>query len=336
MTSAPVPEHPSPVVPEHPTPVPELVEGSFATRRHPAPVPELVEGPFPTIDPFGAKPVPGGVDVVSIPATVGTLTAFHAAPARGTTPRGTVLIVPGFTGSKEDFTDFLPRLSAAGWDAWAYSQRGQADSVGPVGLEHYRLEDFAADAVEVAQLVGGGAPVHLLGHSFGGVVARAAAIASPSSFRSLTMFCSGPSGWEGRHQDTIDTLEASGSIGLWYRDNPHTLGVPDSGLSADEAFVRLRAERTSSDNLRSAAVILRDDRDTTELLHATGLPVHVVHGEHDDAWPIPWQHYMALRLEARYSVIAGAAHSPQLEAPALAAEALDAFWASVPLAPAAP
>lgn len=300
------------------------------SNPEPAPVPEPVEGRFPSIERFGAVEVPAGIDVVGIPATIGTLSAFHAAPAVGVPVRGIVLIVPGFTGSKEDFTTFLPLLSAAGWDVWAYSQRGQGDSAGPDGIERYRLEDFAADAIEVAGLVGGGSAVHLLGHSFGGVVARAAAIASPGSFRSLTMFCSGPSGWEGRLQDTSDTLAESGSLGLWYRDNPHTMGVPDSELTPDEAFVRLRHARTSSDNLRSAVAILRDDQDTTEQLHATGLPVHVAHGEHDDAWPIPWQHYMALRLEARYSVIPGAAHSPQLEAPEAAAHALDAFWSSAP------
>lgn len=279
---------------------------------------------FPALPPFGALPVPAGVDVVGLPARVGALTAFHAAPAGAA--RGTVLVVPGFTGSKEDFREFLPLLAERGWDAWAYSQRGQADSAAPAGVETYSLDALAADAVEVARLVGDGRPVHLVGHSLGGVVTRAAVIASPDAFASLTMLCSGPHGWPGRHQDTTDTVEASGSEGLWYRDNPGTRGLPDDALDPEMAFLRLRAERTSSDNLLAGAEILRSEDDTTDALRATGVPVLVAHGEHDDKWPIAAQHDMAERLGARYAVLPGGAHSPQLEAPTATRDALDGFF----------
>jgi len=280
---------------------------------------------FPRIDAFGADPVPPGVDVIGIPAAIGTLTSFHAAPAADQA-RGTVLIVPGFTGSKEDFRTFLPLLVERGWNVWAYSQRGQADSVGPAGIENYRLEDFAADAIEVAGLVGAGNPVHLVGHSFGGVVARAAAIASPSAFASVTLLCSGPHGWRDRHDDTARTVRASGSIGLWNRDNARLVGRPDAELTPEQAFLRLRASRTSSDNLLAGVEILASDPGSTDELRATNLPVHIAHGEFDDAWPIDWQREMAEQLDARYTVIPGGAHSPQLEAPEPTAAALDEFF----------
>jgi pimeloyl-ACP methyl ester carboxylesterase len=281
---------------------------------------------FPTIDAFGADEVPAGVEVVGIPAAVGTLTAFHAAPSETDETLGTVLILPGFTGSKEDFRSFLPLLVARGWDVWAYSQRGQADSVDPAGIENYRLEDFAADAVEVAGLVGSGHPVHLVGHSFGGVVARAAAIASPASFASVTLLCSGPHGWRDRHDDTSRTVSESGSIGLWNRDNPGLVDLPDTQLTAEQAFLRLRASRTSSDNLLAAAEILASDPGSTGELLATALPVHIAHGEFDEAWPIDWQRDMANELGARYTVIPEGAHSPQLEAPDATASALAHFF----------
>lgn len=278
---------------------------------------------FPQHAPFGALPVPPGVDVVGLPARVGVLTAFHAAPARR--PRGTVLVVPGFTGSKEDFRDFLGLLAARGWNAWIYSQRGQGDSAAPAGRDAYHLDAFAADTVEVAGMVGGGRPVHLVGHSFGGVVARAAVIASPATFASLTLLCSGPHGWPGRHADTTETVAASGSIGLWYRDNPGTRGVPDAELPPELAFLRLRAERTSSDNLLAGAEILRTQPDLTDELRATGVRTLVAHGERDDKWPIADQRAMADRLGARYAVIPGGAHLPQVEAPQATLEALDTF-----------
>ena len=284
--------------------------------------------PFASVEPFGAFPVPDGVDVVGLPARVGTLTAYRAEPASGE-PRGVVLFVPGFTGSKEDFRTFVPLLAERGWQTWAYSQRGQADSAAPADPAAYSLDAFASDAVEVAALIGGGRPVHLIGHSLGGVVARAAAIASPASFASVTLLCSGPHGWPGRHQDTTDTVAAHGSIGLWNRDNPHTVGLPDDRLTPDEAFLRLRAARTSSDNLLAGAEILRTQPDTTAELRATSLPALVAHGEFDDAWPIDDQRDMAVRLGARYAVIPGGAHSPQLEAPAATAATLDDFLTSV-------
>ncbi|GAA1447042.1 alpha/beta fold hydrolase [Leifsonia poae] len=283
---------------------------------------------FARIEPFGAQPVPDGVEVLGLPSTAGTLTAYRARPSAAPT-RGVVLIVPGFTGSKEDFRTFLPLLAAQGWEAWSYSQRGQADSAAPAGIGSYALDAFASDAVAAAELLGEGRPVHLVGHSFGGIVAQAAAIASPASFASVTMLCSGPHGWPGRHQETSDTVAAHGSIGLWDRDNPHTIGLPDDRLTPDEAFLRLRAARTSSDNLLAAAEILRTHSDTTDELRAAGLPALVAHGEFDEAWPIADQRDMAERLGARYTVIPGGAHSPQLEAPAATAAALDDFFTSV-------
>jgi pimeloyl-ACP methyl ester carboxylesterase len=279
---------------------------------------------FRQIAPFGALAVGAGVSVVALPAAVGELTAFHVKPSG--LARGKVLIVPGFTGSKEDFRTFVPLLAERGFEVFAYSQRGQADSAAPVGVENYALADLARDAIDVAGLVGDGQPVHLLGHSFGGCVARAAAIAQPAVFRSLTLLCSGPNGWPGRHQDTTDAVAAGGSIGLWYRDNPDTLGVSDADLDPELAFLRLRAERTSSDNLLAAADILRNDPDTTEELRQARIPTLVAHGEHDDKWPIDWQRDMAERLGARYAVIPGGAHSPQVEAPEVTADALADFW----------
>ena len=82
-----------------------------------------------------------------------------------------------------------------------YSQRGQADSAAPVGIENYRLDDFAADAVDRRRTsIGAGGPVHLVGHSLGGLVARAALLRSPALFTDLTMLCSGPGGRAGSHE----------------------------------------------------------------------------------------------------------------------------------------
>lgn len=265
-------------------------------------------------------------DVVStvLGTSVGQLTALHAHPCA--TARGTVLLVPGFTGSKEDFAPLLPLLARRGWDVWAYSQRGQADSVAPVGEASYTLEAFAGDALEAARAVGGGAPVHLLGHSFGGLVARAAVLAEPEAFRDVTLLCSGPRGWGDGKAELRRVVDSRGSLGLWERDHPDLVDQEPSTLSDREAFLRRRAEQTSADNLRGIIEILWDPADRTQDLLGTGVPVLVAHGETDDAWPPEWQRRMALILGAPYEIIPAAGHCPAEENPAATAALLDAFW----------
>lgn len=291
---------------------------------------------------FGNLALADGVEPLVLEVGVGALTALRARPRDGAglpvAGRGSVVLVPGFTGSKEDHRKLLPLLAEHGWDAWTYSQRGQADSVAPAGTGAYRLADFVTDALEVLDLVaqaragepGGGAPVHLLGHSFGGVVARATAIARPAAVDSLTMLCSGPHGWPDRKADIEARLLDADGVDLWRLDNPDRADAPDADLTEDERFLRERSARTSTANLLGAIAILRDPVDTTAHLAVTGLPVLVAHGVDDDAWPQVWQASMAERLGARYAVIEGACHLPNVENPPATAALLDAFWGTAP------
>lgn len=281
---------------------------------------------------FGELPVPPGVEVLELDVPVGVLTALRARP-RGAV-RGSALLVPGFTGSKEDFTALLPLLAEGGWDAWAYSQRGQADSAAPAGEDSYTLAGFRGDVLDVAALVGavsGHERPHLLGHSFGGSVARAAAIAGGrAAFADLTLLCSGPHGWPDRKAAEEAGLRGAGKgIDLWTLNQPEIarIALRDANrLSPVERFQRERSLRTSVDSLLGAIAILADPADSTPELAATELPVLVAHGAYDNAWPQEWQRTMADRLGARHTVIAAAGHLPNEENPAATAELLGDFW----------
>ena len=74
--------------------------------------------------------LPEGVEAIGIETPVGT---FAAHVARVSRPAAHVLLIPGWTGSKEDFTPLLPLLATAGFDATAYDQRGQFETVGQPG-----------------------------------------------------------------------------------------------------------------------------------------------------------------------------------------------------------
>ena len=280
---------------------------------------------FPPVPAFGHLPTPEGVDVVGVDVPVGRLTAYRVVPDGES--KGVVLVVPGYTGSKEDWRTFMPVLRDAGWTAVAISRRGQADSAAPTEGPAYSLEEEAADVVRVARLLDDGAPVHLIGHSLGGVIVRAAAIQDPSAFRDVVQFCSGPHGWPYRKVAELTILHDTGGNlrQLFDATNPLWAGRPDEELPDDPRFVRDRFDATSPLSVVAGGHILEDHVDTSAELRATGLPVLVAHGEWDMAWPIPWQREMAEREGAEYHVIPQSYHGPQVENPAGTIAAFDRF-----------
>ncbi|MFC8732086.1 alpha/beta fold hydrolase [Luteimicrobium sp. NPDC057192] len=288
----------------------------------------------PRVAPYGDREVPDGVEVVGLDVPAGRLTALVAAPAGQV--RGAALLVPGFTGSKEDFLPVLRPLADAGWLVLAYSRRGQPDSVMPAGSDAYAVEREARDVLDVAGLLrerlAPGLPLHLLGHSYGGILTRAAVLVDPSPFASYTMFCSGPHGWalgpDGRAVSVDDVVgSVRESVGL-ARAAVHG---PLVDLTPAQRFETRRLADAHLEGLEASAVTLQLVPDATDELAAVArahaLPVHVVHGDADDAWPIAWQREMAERLGARYTVVPGAGHSPQNDQPAATAQVWSEFWA---------
>src|SRR3712207_5297903 len=102
------------------------------------------------------------------------------------TPVATAVFVPGYTGSKEDFALLAGPVAEGGVRFVAIDQRGQYESVGPDDPGAYTVEALATELVEFVSFLDAG-PVHLVGHSFGGLVARAAAIKAPHLLATLTL-----------------------------------------------------------------------------------------------------------------------------------------------------
>ncbi len=278
---------------------------------------------------YGSFELDPSLATVGVELPVGTLSAYLAEPDGPA--RATALLVPGYTGSKEDFRLLLPELRAHGVRVLAITRRGQADSAAPDDPESYELDAEAGDVAQIAALLAaetGDAAVHLLGHSLGGVIAARAAVLAPERFASLTLLCSGPRGWPHRKLRERVLAGTEGNLALWLAANPRWHGVPEDAMDADARFVRRRMLDTSARSIVGGAVILEDEHDLTDEVGTTGLPVLVAHGEHDDAWPIPWQRAMAEQLGARHAVIDDAFHSPGLEAPAATAALLADFWAA--------
>jgi len=280
--------------------------------------------------------LPPGVRRIDVPTALGTVAALRALPAAGGYDRQPALLVPGLTGSKEDFIALLQTLAQAGRPVVAIDLPGQYESPAPGDLTGYGTAWLGRSVAALAEALDEG-PVHLLGHSYGGLVSREAVIGDPSPFLSLALMSSGPSAVPsaGRVADaerliaflrpdpTPERLRL-----LWdrYLDGPARSG----GLSAEILeFLQARMVANSPGALVRMCEEILSAPDRTGELSAVDLPRLVLYGENDDAWPPDLQAVMAEKLSARKVVVPGAAHSPNVEAPETTAGALTAFWDAV-------
>lgn len=263
----------------------------------------------------------------------GALAVLDTGPETGI-GRPPVLFVPGYTGSKEDFAPLIDPLCQAGFRVVAVDQRGQFESAGVDDASAYSVPALAADLLAIADdLLGPRQRLHVCGHSFGGLVARAAVLARPAQFASLTLIASGPDRLVGPRADRLTHLAPllnDGGLSAVY-DVMERLAVDDPRWEAmpDEVrdFLRHRFMASSPAGLRGMAEAMLTEPDRVQQLAATGVPVLVAHSNHDDAWTAQAQTAMAAQLGARHVVIDDAVHSPVVENPDAVLAALLDFWA---------
>jgi pimeloyl-ACP methyl ester carboxylesterase len=316
----------------------------------------------------------------------GRFAVLQAQPGHGVCERRPALLIPGYTGSKEDFLPVLEPLAAAGRTVVAMDLRGQYQSPHAPSRDGYAPGELAADVLSVAAALGepgGGADgspgMHLVGHSMGGLIARHAALTRAGQLLSLALLGSGPGAIAGQRatalRDLLQVLDpeppggqpgagapAGGQpgtdvkiarpagrlqeiIGQIWREHLEPQARSEGTDEKIIAFLRERTHRTCPQGLIVMARYLLSCPDRTDELavlarppgrgQAAELPVLVMYGENDDAWPPVLQDRMARRLHAERACIPGAAHSPAIEAPETTARALTTFWNAAERRPAA-
>jgi pimeloyl-ACP methyl ester carboxylesterase len=282
---------------------------------------------------------------VTIQTSRGEFAALEALPATGVCERSPALLIPGYTGSKEDFLSVIGLLAVAGRRVIAIDMRGQYETPGRQDASAYTLSALAADVALIADEVGardrsprdGQHRVHLMGHSLGGLVAREVVLARAAMTSSLTLLSSGPGALSGpRAEDLRDVLtvlnavpatDLAGLVKHIWQTELEPAAIADGTPPGVVTFLRTRMLASCPLGLREMGQILLTCRDRTQgLRQAAATPLLVIYGEEDDAWAPAIQETMAERLGAQRVCIPGAMHSPAVDAPETTAGALTKFW----------
>jgi pimeloyl-ACP methyl ester carboxylesterase len=239
--------------------------------------------------------------------------------------RGDAILIHGFTGSKEDFDYIAPLLADRGYRVATFDNRGQYQSPHSDRDGAYRTKSLGRDAVELAAALGM-SKVNLLGHSFGGLVSQQALLASPATWGSVTMMCSGPEKNPVRvHiRKFAEELPQLTMADYWelhmaegYATHPRPELMRERWLASDKRSVLAHADH------------LMHDSTYIDQVAALKLPAHVIYGANDDAWPFAIQDQMARDLSAPVTVIADAGHCPNEDQPEATARAIADFWDSI-------
>jgi pimeloyl-ACP methyl ester carboxylesterase len=252
------------------------------------------------------------------PGTVSSLFEAPSGPlaviSLGDPSNPRILLAPGVTGSKEDFTLMMPGLADAGFYVQSYDLAGQYESyrAGPANLspprKHYDYDLFIDDMI--ALLEAGGGASHVLGYSFAGNVAQATFLRRPELFASLTLLSAPPEpgqGFRGVKRIGPFTGMANGRIGAFlmilglYRNFTH---VPPGR----QAFVEHRFSLTRRPAVRDIIDLMKRAPDARAALLASSIPKLVAVGEHD-LWPLALHGRFAEQIGARIAVYR-TGHSP--------------------------
>lgn len=253
---------------------------------------------------------PAGAVVGSFEAPSGRLATVSL--GRPGDPR--VILVPGVTGSKEDFALMLPIIAAGGYHVLSYDMAGQYESAdaGPHNLPNpgrkYTHELFVADLIALLESDDG--PVHVLGYSFAGTVAQIALARRPELFASLALLsCPPQTGQSFRGVKRIGPLShfTTGSVGaglmIWGLKQNYT-NVPPGRL----AFVMHRLNFTNRSSVGDIIMLMKRTPDLRTVLSRWGGPKLVAVGAHD-LWPTALHARFAEEIDAQLAVYP-TGHSP--------------------------
>ncbi len=245
-----------------------------------------------------------------------------------------LLLLHGFTGAKEDFTDWVDALAALGWHVVVPDHRGHGDSSKPTDVEAYSMSVLATDSAALVDALEWDS-FTLLGHSMGGFVAQRMACADPARIVGLILMDTGHGPVEGLDPDLVG-LAATIAVESGMDALADLIAEIDSPLDT-AAHRRLLKDRPGlaqfeDRKLRSTSPYLYASV-AQELISCPDLladlsemdpqpPTLVLVGEQDTPFLGSAKRMAEVLHKSTLAVIPDAGHSPQFENP-------DAWWKAV-------
>lgn len=273
-------------------------------------------------------------DLQSRSVDVGTVSLAITEAGVGGRP---LLLVHGFTGTKEDFGDHIDALAASGHHVVALDHRGHGESDKPDDESAYSFEIMAGDVIGVADALGWDS-FALLGHSMGGMIVQVVASMIPERIERLVLMDTSYKSLRfvndslvammrqmiesGGMDGLADTMAAAGGP---LESEPHRRVTAERSGYAEWTDQKLRT--TSGAMYLSMLAAFGGDQDRLEALSELDMPVLVICGEEDEPFIEASKRMASTIPNAQLAMIPDAGHSPQFENPAAWTEALSGFLA---------
>lgn len=268
--------------------------------------------------------LPPGTEAGTFDAPSGKLVTAAWGPKDGVP----VLLLPGITGSKEDFSLIGPALGSNGYRALAVDLAGQFASgdAGPDRNGHWSLDLHTEDALAILRQIG---RAHLVGYSYSGVVASNVAVTNPELLRSVVYLSAPPiSG---------DSFRKMRVIGIFSRfvtpkmGSAILRGAIRNGINwlprKRKEFIKYRLKFTRKQSVDDTMATMMDVPNYEKTLASSTLPLLVTAGS-GDLWSLKTHRAFAQRIGARFKAYRSG-HSPAESKPEEYARDLVAFFTEV-------
>ena len=253
----------------------------------------------------------------TITATTGTTVSYSV---DGSGPP-LVLVHGGFSDHETNWT-FVAPLFQQRFTVYAIARRGRGATD---ASDHHTVEDEARDVVEVIRTIG--APVHLLGHSYGAHCALLAAAQLSDRVEKLVLY---EALWPDLLKpDALAALETLAAAGAWdqfaFAFFANTLHVPTDELDAvraSELWLPIVADAPATlRDLRALCAYRFDARQFAKL----EIPVMLQIGSESPRDLYVTDALAAVLPDVRVDTLAGQAHEGMTTAPRLYAQATMRF-----------